>query len=178
MSTDTLLLPVANELLTCLCDALIAGDSPETPKPGICCIRVGDSVINDMGENFDECCEGLAYVRIAGFYPTASPGAPFPSPSSDFALNKCAPYAWGLSLEMGIFRCISSEQILCPEWNTIANLHMSDAKAMRAALCCFMKPRDGGSVSTGAWTPAPRAGGCIGSTWTITVEVNNRCVTC
>lgn len=176
--TDALLLPVANELLACLCDALTDLATPSMPAPGICCIRVGESVINDMGEDFDECCQGLAYVRIAGFYPTASAGAAFPSPSSDFALNKCAPIAWGLQLEMGVFRCISSEQMLCADWVTASEIHMNDAKAMRQALCCFMKPREGGTVATGTWQPAPRQGGCIGSTWTLSVEVPNRCEGC
>lgn len=176
--TDTLLLPVAEELLACLCTALEDLSSPTFPMPGTCCIRVGDSVINDMGEYYDECCEGLAYVRIVGYYATGGPTSPFPSPSSDFALTKCAPYAWGLQLEMGVFRCISSERILCPEWQLIAAQHMNDSKAMRQALCCFMKPRYGGDIASGTWTPAPRAGGCIGSTWTLTAMIRNQCEGC
>lgn len=176
--SDTLLLPAAQQLLACLCDALTDLATPQFPVPGQCCIRVGESVVLDLDENTNECCQGLAYVRIAGFYPTGSPGALFPNPSSDFALSKCAPYAWALQLEMGVFRCITADLITCPEWEVIAAQHMNDAKAMRRALCCFMEPRDGSTVATGTWTPSGRSGGCIGSTWDISVEINNRCEGC
>lgn len=173
-SVDQLLLPVAQELLSCLCTALTELTTP----PGICCIRVGDEATQDMGQNFDECCEGMAYVRIDGFYPTGGPDSPFPSPSSDFALSKCAPYAWGLSMEMGVFRCMNTEGVTCDEWGLVAAQQMADARAMRQALCCFMQPRDGGDVAVGTWTPKGPDGGCIGSIWQITAMVINRCEGC
>lgn len=171
---DELLLPVAQELLSCLCAALNGQDNP----PGICCLRAGDETIQDMGPFYDECCDGMAYVRVDGFYPTGAPDAPFPSPSSDFALTKCAPYAWGLSMEMGVFRCMSVESVSCDEWGQVAAQQMADAKAMRAALCCFMQPRDSGDVAVGLWTPKGRDGGCIGSIWAVTAMVLNRCEGC
>jgi len=174
--TDTLLLPTAYELLACLCEAL----SVEAPLPDgfTCCIRAGDTTIQDMGAFYDECCGGMAYVRIDGFYPTGAPNAPFPSPSSDFALSKCAPYAWGLQMEMGVFRCMSAEQVSCTEWQDVAAQQMSDAKAMRAALCCFMAQRDSQDVSVGTWTSKGRDGGCIGSVWPISALVINACEGC
>jgi hypothetical protein len=173
---DTLLLPTAYELLACLCEALAI----EAPLPDgfSCCIRAGDETIQDMGVFYDECCSGMAYVRIDGFYPTGAPDAPFPSPSSDFALTKCAPYAWGLVMEMGVFRCMSAEQVSCEEWQEVASQQMSDAKAMRAAICCFMGQRESGDISVGAWTPKGREGACIGGIWPVTAMIRNRCEGC
>lgn len=177
---DTLLYPVAEELLDCLCTALTELATDVFPAPGICCIRAGDNVAVDMGEYQNECCEGLAYVKINGIYPTGGAGSPFPSPSSDFALNKCAPYAWGVQLEMAVFRCVSAEIIPCDyltygsnSWEYVAQRQMLDAKAMRQALCCFMAPRDGGDVSMGVMNSTSREGACMGVTWPLSVQVRN-----
>jgi hypothetical protein len=170
---DTLLLPNANALLTCLCNALSANASQDYPAPEICCLRVGEGVALDItNELVDECCQGLAYVRIDNFYPTGSADAPFPSPSSDFALDRCSPYAWGLQMEMGVYRCVSN-QPTCDEWTIAAQRQMLDAKSMRQALCCFMRNLDPGTVSMTPWQSKGPEGGCVGGTMTITVMVTN-----
>jgi hypothetical protein len=175
---DTMLLPVAEELLACLCAALTENATVDFPAPEICCIRAGDEAIQDMDQYQDECCAGMAYVRIDGFYPTGGPTSPFPSPSSDFALNKCAPYAYGLQMEMGVFRCMNTGILTCDQWEYVAQRHMLDAKSMRKAICCFMAPRDQGDVAMGVWTPRGRDGGCIGATWNVTAMVINKCEGC
>lgn len=174
---DNLLFPKANELLTCLCTAVAANSSEEFPAPTLCCLRAGEAVALEISnEQEDECCLGLAYVRIDNFYPTGAENAPFPSPSSDFALNACAPYAWGLQMEMGIYRCIGLTPT-CDQWNYAAERQMLDAKSMRQALCCFMKEQDPGSVSVTPWQAKGPAGACIGGTMNITVMVGN-CGSC
>lgn len=178
VGNDTLLYPIAQELLACLCTALEANANEEFPAPGICCIRAGDSTIQDMDGITDECCTGMAYVRIDGFYPTGGPTSPFPSPSSDFALNKCAPYAWGLQMEIGVFRCMSTGILPCEDWGYVALRQMNDAKAMRSAVCCFMRTRDQGDVAMGSWSPKGRDGGCIGGIMPVTAMVINRCAGC
>lgn len=170
---DTLLFPYANKLLTCLCDAALANSSDLYPAPGICCLRAGESVALDITDaQVDECCLGLAYVRIDNFYPTGSAGAGFPSPSSDFALNACAPYAWGLQMEMAIWRCLVTPTT-CDNWNYAAQRQLLDAKTMREALCCFMSQLDPQSVSVTPWQAKGPEGGCLGGTMNVTVMVEN-----
>lgn len=170
---DNLLLPKATQLLQCLCDAVSANASQDYPAPGECCLRAGESVaLNISTTQEDECCKGLAYVRIDNFYPTGSEGAPFPSPSSDFALNACAPYAWGLAMEVGIWRCIGLTPT-CDEWTFAAQRQMLDAKSIRQALCCFQKQQDPSSVAVTPWQAKGPEGGCIGGAMNITVMVDN-----
>ena len=169
---DLLLLPVALELLNCLCTAL----NQQTNPPEICCLRAGDSVTADIGQYYDECCSGLAYVRPAGFYMTGTQEGPFPSPSTDQAINACGVPAWGLQLEMGVLRCIqTSGQISCATWTDAVVQQLADAKAMRAAVCCLEQLHDPSDVALGAWTPIGPAGGCLGSVWQVSVQVSNVC---
>jgi hypothetical protein len=169
---DLLLLPVALELLECLCTAL----NLETNPPGICCLRAGDSVTADIGQYYDECCQGLAWVRPAGFYMTGTIESPFPSPSTDASINACGIPAWGLQLEMGVLRCVKTQGLIsCTEWNAAVIQQLADAKAMRKAVCCMEQLHDPGDVAVGAWTPVGPAGGCLGSTWAVSVQVSNIC---
>lgn len=174
---DTLLFPEANKLLACLCEALVANSSELYPAPLSCCLRAGEAVALEISTTQeDECCNGLAYVRIDNFYPTGGENAPFPSPSSDFALNACAPYAWGMVMEMGVYRCINLPAT-CDTWNYVAQRQMLDAKSMRQALCCFMREHDPSSVSVTPWQAKGPEGGCIGGTMNVTVMVEN-CGSC
>lgn len=171
--TDGLLFPEAELLLACLRDALNAHPDP----PGIICLRAGDHVIQDVGIpgfSQDECCAGQAYVRIVGFYMTGGDTTPFPSPSTDAPISPCDIPAWGLQLEMGVFRCVRTDRSLtCTEWTVAAARQMADAKAMRAALCCFQDLHDASTVAVGTWSPSGVSGGCLGSTWPVSVEVLN-----
>lgn len=175
---DTLLLPEAIQLLECLCTALNNNPNP----PEICCLRPGDTVIQDVGIpgfSVDECCAGQAYVKIAGFYMTGEGTSPFPSPSTDAPISPCGVPAWGLQLEMGVFRCIrTSSQLTCTEQTEAVIRQMADAKAMRCALDCFIALHDPQTVAVGNWSPAGPDGGCVGSTWQVSVEVLNSCEEC
>lgn len=175
---DTLLLPAAINLLNCLCAALNARPNP----PAICCLRPGDSVVQDVaipGFSNDECCQGQAYVRFIGFYMTGGAESPFPSPSTDAPVSPCGVPAWGVQLEMGVFRCIRTDrQPTCPEYTEAVIQQMGDAKAMRQAACCFEELYDPESVALGQWSPAGPDGGCIGSTWQVSVEILNECEDC
>ena len=171
---DSLLLPVAVNMLSCLCAAL--AEETTWPTDAICCLRAGDSAIQDVGQYFDECCQGMAYVRPAGFYMTGTVESPFPSPSTDAAISSCGVPAWGLQLEIGVFRCIRTDRPLtCAEWTEAVVRQLADAKAMRAAVCCLEQLYDPQSVALGLWTPVGPQGGCLGSIWPISVQVDNVC---
>jgi hypothetical protein len=172
---DQLLLPQAQNLLDCLCAVL--DEVPNTPE--ICAFRAGSDAIQDMGPFFDECCSGQAYVRIAGYGPTASPGVDFPSPSTDFAVSGCGVMAWALNMEIGIFRCLGDSPLSAADWLAITAQQMADAKAMRRAVCCFMAgtitgvPLDPFTVQIGNWEPQGPEGNCIGGILRVSVEVDN-----
>jgi hypothetical protein len=167
VSGDTMFLPVAQRLLTCLCAQL----SSRPNAPQICCLRGGDAVVQDAGILLDECCAGQAYVRIVGIAPTGRDIAPFPSPSTDFPITGCGVPAWNLVLELGVFRCAPSGSGKLPP--TCAAWTEADMVAMRDAICCFTEPLDPMSLAYGEWTPRGPDGGCLGSTWQVTVEVAN-----
>jgi hypothetical protein len=172
---DQLLLPQAQNLLDCLCAVL--DEVPNTPE--ICAFRAGADAIQDMGPFFDECCSGQAYVRIAGYGPTASPGVDFPSPSTDFAISGCGVMAWGLNLEIGIFRCLGDSPLSAADWLAITTQQMADAKSMRRAVCCWMNgtitdvPLDPFTVQIGNWEPQGPEGNCIGGILRVAVEIDN-----
>lgn len=169
---DLLLLPIALELLECFRTAL----ELQTNPPGIICLRAGDAVAADIGQTFDECCEGLAWVRPAGFYMSGTQTSPFPSPSTDEAIFACGVPAWGFSMEMGALRCIpTNHRLTCTEWTNVTAQQLADAKAMRAAVCCLEAAHDPGDVALGTWSPLGPAGGCLGGTWTVSFLVSNVC---
>jgi hypothetical protein len=175
---DMLLLPEAVMLLDCLCTAL--NNQPNPPET--CCLRPGDTVIQDVGIpgfSDDDCCRGQAYVKISGFYMTGEASSPFPSPSTDAPISPCGIPAFGVQLEMGVFRCIRTDrQPTCTEYTEAVIRQMADAKAMRCALTCFVEQHDPQTVAVGNWSPAGPDGGCLGSTWQVSVEVLNSCEDC
>lgn len=176
---DTLIYPVVQELLSCLCAALDTeyGDSPF--KPQHCCVRAGESVSADASIYEDLCCEGLAWVRMNTMYVTNDE---FPNPDTVAAVSGCGVQAWGLELEMGVLRCAPTGSIseipTCEEWTTLTSNVARDAKAMRAAMCCLINRLDPYSVAIGQWSPLPTTGGCAGGSWNLTVQIVNDCEGC
>lgn len=163
------------QLLACLCAALQANPNP----PGICCVRVGDVVTQDMGILLDECCEGQAYVRLAGMYPSSEA---FPGPDTG-AISACSIHSWAVAFELGVFRCLptgdANVPATCEEWTATAAQAMLDSQALRNAACCISKAvtesYGGESVSVGQIVPAGPNGGCVGQTLVITIQVDGDC---
>ena len=170
---DTFFLPHADRLLDCLCLAIFE-THPEASRPAYCCMRVGESVAQDAGAAEDLCCKGLAYVRTALIYPT---GDTFPNPETDIAVTGCGIHAWGISLEMGIMRCVptgtSQRPPSCDEWNAHASIDGMDKVSLVKALCCFLEFYDSGDIAVGQVAPFGPEGGCGGNVLGITVMVAN-----
>jgi hypothetical protein len=170
MTTPTIDLsvrPVVDVLLACLEQEIARVETP----PQVVCLRPGASVELLMSTVRDECCEGLAWVRVATIYPSSN----FPTPDSE--PTKCSPYQYAAVLEMGVARCAptpGAEDIpSCEEWTDVTYAVLDDAAAMRRAVCCFTaieKPR---LVVVGTWQPAPTEGGCVGGSMTVTVAVGD-----
>lgn len=175
---DTLILPVAQQLLTCLCEALPL-EMAANKVPEQCCFRSGEIVSADASVYEDLCCSGLAWVRPVTMF---SSGEDFPNPDTAVVTNACGPYAWGLTLEMGVMRCAPTGTMstipTCTDWTDLNTDIFNDAKAMRRAICCLTAQFDPSSVAIGTWTPLPTSGGCAGSTWQVTVQIINDCEGC
>lgn len=176
---ETLVQPVMDALLTCFCAQLAANPNP----PAQCCLRWGNSADALFGTLEDECCQGLAYVRLASVYPT---GNAFPSPETDSPVNGCGVQAWAVQLEMGVFRCASVGTVetvpTCAEWTSLSTQMVLDVQAMRLAICCLqdLLDFDTGSMAVGAATPGPTDGACasISQSIQILLPQGSNCLEC
>jgi hypothetical protein len=158
----------AQALLACLETALNARANP----PARVMLRAGEVVTPLLGTSEDECCDGLAWVRIAGV-----------ARRTDFdAIQPCVGTGRRLTLEMGVVRCApTSDSATVPteeQWTNAALQLDSDHDAMEAALCCL--------ADTGDWDPLPELGAdgyrptgvdgnCIGGLMTVELEVDCGC---
>lgn len=164
--TDPGVLPVAERLLDCLQTALADVADP----PANVSLRVGTQVELLLSQTRDECCEGVGWVRVASIYPSAV----FPQP--DLQAVPCWPVQWAAILEMGVARCAptpeASELPTPDEWNTVAETVLSDAAAMRRALCCFTDLDPDRMYIPGLWQPLPADGGCVGGYMQATIAID------
>jgi hypothetical protein len=170
--TDQTVLPVAQQLLACLCEALSTNPNP----PAQCCLRVGDVVYADFNQYQDQCCDGLAYVRVVRIYPTSE----FPSQTEVW--TPCAHTSIAVELEMGVFRC-EPQQLervdlpSCDEWTAVATQVADDSQAMMSAACCLdqqlMVTSPGTPVLMSVWQPMNSGGGCTGGTLSVFVGLMN-----
>lgn len=165
---------VADALRACL-ELSYAGSSD---IPGEICHRPGDQAPLSAGLSQDECCAGLAWVRIAGIEPVVDPLA-----SEEVAFNPCSTTGRRITLELGVARCNpfgdAAKGPTCEQWTELALLMDQDASAMRRAVCCFQEnavddydPSKAYRVLGGAWEPIESSGACAGGIMTVVVWVN------
>ena len=160
-------LPLAEELLACLCTAL--DDSPAGP-PCICCLSPGPE---PMECNTGPEGEGVGWVRVVRIFPTA---ARFPIPATD--PQRCLTGAYAVELELGVYRCVSvvddqGDPPTCAQRTADAEKLLGDAAALRRAVCCFTQ--QGRQMIVGEWRPLGPSGGCAGGAMTVTVEAADCC---
>jgi len=156
-------------LLECYRTALIAnGDEPAT-----ICLRHGEFVNPSLGSQVDECCNGLAWVRIVTVDPLRT---------RDDPLVKCFHTERITTLEMGIVRCLPFGTVqappTCDQWTAIAIQADEDHGAMETALCCaYNDLSDGGfrTVRAGTYEPTGPDGNCIGGRQQVVIETDCGC---
>jgi hypothetical protein len=164
---DPLVMPLALELLECYEQELAKlADPPQNIG-----IRPGTTVDFLMSTSRDECCEGLGWVRPAGFYPNS---ATFPVQDSTPGKGTLG---WAVTLEMGIARCAPTpDENSIPsndEWLAVTQAVMDGAAAMRRAICCFIdadRPNRLQRVLPGLWQPVQVEGGCVGGILPVTLR--------
>ncbi len=164
---DPLVMPLARELLECYDLELMKLDAP----PAYVQLRAGNVVAHLLSTFQDECCEGLAWVRPASFFPSS---AAFPA--QDAAPQPKGILAWGVTLELGYVRCapVGDENAIptAEEWDATVQGVMDGAAAMRRALCCFIEAKQGRAknVLPGVWQPIEVQGGCVGGIMPVTLR--------
>lgn len=169
--------PLMVEALACLCERVAQIPNP----PMHCCFRIGQEVIHDMGYSIDQCCEGIAYVMLGDFYPSAES-----FPEQDIvrqASNPCSIPSWGLILKFGIIRCIDVGGVnptSCDSWNEMAVQNLWDTKALLRTSCCVRDyVQTSGSQLVGMSSVIDRQtqgnplGGCVERYVTMTIQIPN-----
>lgn len=165
---DPVVTPLAYELLACLEQEIDKVEFPPTYRGR----RPGNVVDFLLSANHDECCEGLAWVRVVSFVPNS---AAFPL--QDEAPFKDGPRSWAITLEMGVARCSPTPDAdripTVEEWNLLADKIDDDAAAMRRAICCFIAAdpvKRNGYVLPLQWEPLDVEGRCAGGILQVVVR--------
>ncbi len=163
---DAVVKPIAYELLECYAQEIAKVEDP----PKYVGLRPGNIVDHLLSTFDDECCSGLAWVRLSGFFPSSTT---FPTP--DTVPQPKGTSAWAITLELGAVRCAPTpDENSIPtvaEWNATSEATMDDAAAMRRAICCFIDARPGRArrVLPGQWQPVSVQGGCVGGILPVTI---------
>jgi len=165
--SDPVVMPLARELLACYEQELAKLEVP----PLHIGLRPGTVVDFLLSTSDDECCEGLAWVRPATFFPSSGT-----FPTQDETAQKQGTLGWAITLELGMVSCaptpdensIPSDSV----WDDVTQTVMDAAAAMRRAICCFIDGQQGRAqkVLPGAWQPVSVQGGCVGGVMTVTVR--------
>jgi len=174
---DLIATPVAEQLLACFTEKL--NELPSPPK--YIQMRAGAATGPLFGPNVDECCSGLAWIRVASVYPSWDS-----FPAADNTWTPCGPLAYAVQLEMGMAFCMpwsDSDGVLddvdppnTQDWASAFSTQMQHQNLMRqTAACCFLPTQ---RRAVGEWAPLPVEGGCTGGTLTVTVSVMNPCSDC
>lgn len=109
----------------------------------------------------DDCCAGLAWVRVANMYPTDGGFEPL-------AELRAQPPAWAIVIEAGVLRCApqmgaQGQPPTADAIATAADRDKEDRNALILALTCDLPERlPGVPQLIGPWTPMGPDGDCQG----------------
>lgn len=162
---DPVAQPILDALLGCLEEQMARVPSP----PGSVCMRPGDQVALLISRTTDECCTGLAWVRLDSIYPSTN------FPTQEEGYTKCPP-GWAVVVELGVARCapVGDEDHLpsCDKWTETVNHVTADAAALRRTILQFQALPDFRFTQTvsGTWGALAVEGGCVGGAQTVTVQ--------
>lgn len=164
---DRVITPVAARLLGCLATQVALW--PELIRPRHVGLRPGAQAPIGISTSRDECCEGLAWVRLTGVVPSSTQNWP----SADVVpQGGCGTLMLALNFEIGIVRCAptpnASKMTSVEAWNMLSERAYLDYITMTRAICCFQA---GTSRLTlvGAYAPLGVDGNCYGGTISFSV---------
>lgn len=160
--SDPVVAPVAADLLLCLSIELAKVPNPVSGEPRPVCLRPGDRVDLLISQTQDECCDGLAWVRLVRMYPSVR--GKFPSQDSD--VEMCDVLRWALVFELGAVRCAPTPEAgdlaTCDEWSDVTLNQYDDLAAIRRTFCCYQEQNIDRLVSVDSAEPITVEGGCTG----------------
>ena len=167
-------LEYAQTLLECLRDAIDARPYP-IPEEKVC-LRFGEVVNPTLGTNEDECCSGLAWVRVVDIEGIRAD-------LDGVSAGLCTKTERRLTLEIGTVRCIPPGDLsagpTCAQWTEAATKMDSDHAAMEAALCCFntelRQLRGTQAWAPGQYVPGGPDGNCITGAMTVIIDYSCGC---
>jgi hypothetical protein len=165
-TVDQSVSPVLLDLLDCLrteVDRLLH-------PPANVSLRPGSVMELLMSQGRDECCEGVAWVRVIQVYPSST------FPIQDLVWDgPCGPAAWAVQVELGVARCAPtpdmSEIPSSDVWDALSLQVMDDAAAVRKAVCCYTASNLDRMILEGQWLPTAVEGGCVGGAQILTVAI-------
>lgn len=172
--TDYVAWPILDEMLACLTNAFTEWGHPD--PPALICHRTGTgATIPQMRREGrrvtdNECCGGLAWVRLTSVYPTAGgDGLEFST-----RIANCFD-GLAVTVELGALRCWphAGGYASCDDWAGNAFNVAEDAAALRRAItCCWgdaSSRTDGRGALMGTWSPAGISGQCVGGILPVTI---------
>ena len=174
----TLALPLAQTLRDCLEESLNDRANP-LPEERVQ-LRFGAELFPDRAQDPDECCPGIAWVRIVETVPRFT---------QDDAQARCVQSLRRTTLEMSVYRCMPTPGpgalVTADQWAAVTVQAESDHSAMEAALCCFVEtvlspvaPVAGDpDIFAGPWTPLGPDANCVGSAMSVIIEHGCACGT-
>lgn len=172
--TDLVVWPILDEMLSCLESAFNDWDHPS--PPALICHRTGNGQsipMIDPRTKLNECCQGLAWVRLTSNYPTAGDEAMTFSQRVSNCFDGEA-----VTVELGALRCWphAGSYATCNDWAANAFNVAEDVAALRRAIKCCWTPAhqdDNLAALRGQWRPAGISGQCVGGILPVTIgEVN------
>lgn len=165
----TVYMDAAQSLLECYRTALLAGPN----APAKISLRHGDQVTPQFGTTEDECCTGVAWVRIVTVERLRDIGDD---------TSHCAGAERRVTLEMGAASCLpwgtTQAPISADQWDTVAVQQDAYHDAMEQALCCAwedLAENLGTAAHAGPYEPLGPDGNCVSGTMQVIVDTNCGC---
>lgn len=162
-------------LLVVALDCVTAEMAATPDPPRYIRMHVGASFSAGASQNEDECCEGVAWVRLVEHFLTDGQGAPFPEEA--VGASACEAYSIAVVLELGRARCgpvqglTDGSIVTADQWRELARAVNADRAALVRAVCCLRPDRK--DVIIGQYSPLETEGNCAGGVLQVTVRINN-----
>lgn len=168
--SDLVVWPILDELVSCLESAFNDWDHPS--PPALICHRTGNGQsipMFDPKRKVNECCRGLAWVRLLTNYPTAGgEGLEFSQRVSNCFDGEA------ITVELGALRCWphAGGYASCDDWAANAYNVTEDLAALRRVIKCCWTPAhqtDGLAALRGQSRPGGISGQCVGNILPVTI---------
>lgn len=162
---------------------ILSAAASDLNASGRSCDRV--ELIAGNGVAWDDCCEGLLYLRTVEIYPSGGHDGTFPQLDIvQKGINTlCSIPLLAYHLAIGVVRCAASVD---SQGNPPAAVDVTqngldqgaDIDTVLQTIMCTI-PHLGNiqALKLEKWTPAPTEGGCVGGEWTFYIGLDP-CVSC